>query len=357
MSETALPPLRDVIARHGLRARKSYGQNFLLDLNLTRKIARAVPELKDSLIYEVGPGPGGLTRALLEEGAPRVLAVEKDARCQPALDEIVAAYPGRLRVRSADALTVREPDLLAAGGRPVQVAANLPYNIGTALLVKWLSAEAWPPWYQSLTLMFQREVAERIVARAGAKSYGRLAILAQWRCTPKILFDIPRHWPVQVAANLPSNIGTALLVKWLSAEAWPPWYQSLTLMFQREVAERIVARAGAKSYGRLAILAQWRCTPKILFDIPPQAFTPSPKVSSSLVQLLPRQEPEGNRLTAEVMGDVTRAAFGQRRKMLKSSLKSLGSEIPMILEEPRRLKRTRAANRRSTRSWLHIRAD
>ncbi len=256
MSETALPPLRDVIARHGLRARKSYGQNFLLDLNLTRKIARAVPELKDSLIYEVGPGPGGLTRALLEEGAPRVLAVEKDARCQPALDEIVAAYPGRLRVRSADALTVREPDLLAAGGRPVQVAANLPYNIGTALLVKWLSAEAWPPWYQSLTLMFQREVAERIVARAGAKSYGRLAILAQWRGKPKILFDIP-----------------------------------------------------------------------------PQAFTPSPKVSSSLVQLLPRQEPEGNRLTAEVMGDVTRAAFGQRRKMLKSSLKSLGSEIPMILEE------------------------
>ena len=256
MSETALPPLRDVIARHGLRARKSYGQNFLLDLNLTRKIARAVPELKDSLIYEVGPGPGGLTRALLEEGAHRVVAVEKDARCQPALDEIVAAYPGRLRVRSADALTVREPDLLAAGGQPVQVAANLPYNIGTALLVKWLSAEAWPPWYQSLTLMFQREVAERIVARAGAKSYGRLAILAQWRCKPKILFDIP-----------------------------------------------------------------------------PQAFTPSPKVSSSLVQLLPRQEPEGNRLTAEVMGDVTRAAFGQRRKMLKSSLKSLGSEIPMILEE------------------------
>ena len=256
MSETTLPPLRDVIARHGLRARKSYGQNFLLDLNLTRKIARTVPNLKDSLIYEVGPGPGGLTRALLEEGAHRVVAVEKDARCGPALDEIVAAYPGRLRVRSADALTVREPDLLAAGGRPVQVAANLPYNVGTALLVKWLSAKAWPPWYQSLTLMFQREVAERIVARPGSKSYGRLAILAQWRCTSKILFDIS-----------------------------------------------------------------------------PKAFTPIPKVASSLVQLLPRPEPAGGGVTSETLGEVTRAAFGQRRKMLKSSLKTLGPAIPAILAE------------------------
>ena len=256
MSATVLPPLRDVIARHGLRARKSYGQNFLLDLNLTRKIARAVPDLRDSLIYEVGPGPGGLTRALLEEGAPRVVAVEKDTRYQPALDEIVAAYPGRLTVRSADALTVREADLLAAGGRPVQVAANLPYNVGTALLVKWLSAKAWPSWYQSLTLMFQREVAERIVARPGSKSYGRLAILAQWRCTPKILFDIS-----------------------------------------------------------------------------PKAFTPSPKVASSLVQLLPRPAPADGGVTSETLGEVTRAAFGQRRKMLKSSLRSLDSAIPVILEE------------------------
>ena len=256
MSGTPLPPLRDVIARHGLRARKSYGQNFLLDLNLTRKIARAVPDLKDSLIYEVGPGPGGLTRALLEEGAQRVVAVEKDRRCGPALAEIAAAFPGRLRSERADALTISEPDLLAGGERPVQVAANLPYNVGTALLVKWLGVEAWPPWYQSLTLMFQREVAERIVACPGSKSYGRLAILAQWRCTTKILFDIS-----------------------------------------------------------------------------PKAFTPRPKVSSSLVQLLPRQEPEGNRLTAELMGNVTRAAFGQRRKMLKSSLKTLGRAIPAILVE------------------------
>lgn len=256
MSETPLPPLRDVIARHGLRARKSYGQNFLLDLNLTRKIARAVPDLKDSLIYEVGPGPGGLTRALLEEGAQRVVAVEKDRRCGPALEQIEAAYPGRLRVRSADALTVREPDLLVAAGRPVQVAANLPYNVGTALLVKWLGVEAWPPWYQSLTLMFQREVAERIVARPGSKSYGRLAILAQWRCIPKILFDIS-----------------------------------------------------------------------------PKAFTPRPKVSSSLVQLLPRPRPADGGVTSESLGEVTRAAFGQRRKMLKSSLKTLGPAIPAILVE------------------------
>jgi 16S rRNA (adenine1518-N6/adenine1519-N6)-dimethyltransferase len=255
MSGAALPPLRDVIARHGLRAHKSYGQNFILDLNLTRKIARSVPDLGESMIYEVGPGPGGLTRALLEEGADRVVAIEKDTRCQPALEEIAAAYPGRLSVQSGDALAVSESDLLADGDRPVQVAANLPYNVGTALLVKWLSVETWPPWYQSLTLMFQREVAQRIVAGPGSKSYGRLAILAQWRCAARILFDIP-----------------------------------------------------------------------------PQAFTPSPKVSSSLVQLSPRAKPEGDRLSAKDIGALTRAAFGQRRKMLKSSLKSLGSEIPAILK-------------------------
>ena len=145
MSEDALPPLRDVIARHGLRARKSYGQHFLLDLNLTRKIARVVPDLKDSIIYEVGPGPGGLTRALLEEGAHQVISVEKDERCGPALNQISAAFPGRLTTELADALALWEPDILAVGNRPVQVAANLPYNIGTALLVKWLSLETWPP--------------------------------------------------------------------------------------------------------------------------------------------------------------------------------------------------------------------
>ena len=190
MTETSLPALRDVIARHGLRARKSYGQNFLLDLNLTRKIARSVPDLETSMIYEVGPGPGGLTRALLGEGARRVTAVEKDHRCGPALKEIADAFPGRLALVEGDALNVRESDLLAGWRGPVQIAANLPYNIGTALLVKWLSLTAWPPWYQSLTLMFQREVAERITAAPGSKAYGRLSVLAQWRCAAKILFDI-----------------------------------------------------------------------------------------------------------------------------------------------------------------------
>ncbi len=188
-----LPPLRAVIAAHGLSAKKSLGQNFLLDLNLTRRIARAA-DAQGCVVYEVGPGPGGLTRALLAEGASRVIAVERDERCLAALAEIAAAYPGRLEIVSADALKLDEAALLRERGveGPVRIAANLPYNIGTALLVKWLTADAWPPFWQSLTLMFQREVAERIVAKPGTHAYGRLSVLTQWRTRAKILFDISR---------------------------------------------------------------------------------------------------------------------------------------------------------------------
>src|ERR1700742_695917 len=197
-----LPPLREVIARHGLAPKKSLGQNFLFDLNLTRRIARAAGPL--DVVYEVGPGPGGLTRALLEEGAARVVAVERDARCLPALAEIAAVYPGRLEVVEADALALDETALFAR--EPVRVAANLPYNVGTALLVKWLTAPAWPPFWQSLTLMFQREVAERIVAAPGTGAYGRLSVLAQWRARAKILFDLsPR------AFTPPPKVTSAIL--------------------------------------------------------------------------------------------------------------------------------------------------
>jgi 16S rRNA (adenine1518-N6/adenine1519-N6)-dimethyltransferase len=184
-----LPPLREVIAAHGLAAKKSLGQNFLLDLNLTRKIARAAGPLEGATFYEVGPGPGGLTRALLAEGADRVIAVERDARCLPALEEISAAWPGKLEVISADALTLDETALLPRGAR---IAANLPYNVGTALLIKWLTLPAWPPFWSSLTLMFQREVALRITAGPGSEHYGRLSVLAGWRTRAKILFDVNR---------------------------------------------------------------------------------------------------------------------------------------------------------------------
>src|SRR5690349_9354699 len=192
MSDDGLPPLREVIAAHGLAARKSLGQNFLLDLNLTRRIARAAGPLENTAIYEVGPGPGGLTRALLAEGAARVIAVERDARCLPALQEIAAAYPGRLEIVSNDALALDERALFTehAVSGSVRVAANLTYNVGTALLVKWLSAEIWPPWWESLTLMFQREVAERLVAQPRTASYGRLSVLTQWRTRAQILFDV-----------------------------------------------------------------------------------------------------------------------------------------------------------------------
>ncbi|EKF20330.1 16S rRNA (adenine(1518)-N(6)/adenine(1519)-N(6))-dimethyltransferase RsmA [Nitratireductor pacificus] len=246
MSIDGLPPLRDVIARHGLAAKKSLGQNFLLDLNLTAKVARAAGDLSGATVIEVGPGPGGLTRALLMGGAARVVAVERDERCLAALAEIADHYPGRLEVISGDAL---ETDFaaLAAGYSNVRIAANLPYNIGTELLVRWLTPAAWPPFYASMTLMFQREVAERIVAAPGDKAYGRLGVLAGWRSDARIAFDVP-----------------------------------------------------------------------------PQAFTPPPKVTSSVVQLTPRAEPLA--VDATVLARVTEAAFGQRRKMLRQSLKPLGGE-------------------------------
>ncbi|MFN9545001.1 MAG: 16S rRNA (adenine(1518)-N(6)/adenine(1519)-N(6))-dimethyltransferase RsmA, partial [Alphaproteobacteria bacterium] len=185
-----LPPLRDVIASLGLSARKSLGQNFLLDLNLTRRIAREAGPLAGQTVLEVGPGPGGLTRALLLEDAAEVIAIERDERCLPALEQISRASGGRLVVHAGDALAVDEASLVA--GRNVHVVANLPYNVGTPLLIKWLTTEPWPPWYRSLTLMFQREVAERIVASPGDDAYGRLSVISQWRTRPRILFDVNR---------------------------------------------------------------------------------------------------------------------------------------------------------------------
>ncbi|MCE8441816.1 16S rRNA (adenine(1518)-N(6)/adenine(1519)-N(6))-dimethyltransferase RsmA [Rhodovulum sulfidophilum] len=245
-----LPPLREVIAAHELSAKKALGQNFLLDLNLTAKIARVAGDLGGTDVLEIGPGPGGLTRGLLAEGARRVLAVEKDARCLAALAEIAAVYPGRLEVVNGDALAV---DPLAYLVPPVKIVANLPYNVGTELLVRWLTPADWPPFWSSLTLMFQKEVAERIVALPGSKAYGRLALLAQWR-----------------------------------AEA------------------------------------------RIALRLPPEAFTPPPKVSSAVVHLtaLPRPRFEAD---PAVLERVVAAAFGQRRKMLRSSLKGLAPEIEDLL--------------------------
>ncbi|SMY09621.1 16S rRNA (adenine(1518)-N(6)/adenine(1519)-N(6))-dimethyltransferase RsmA [Flavimaricola marinus] len=241
-----LPPLREVIKAHDLRAKKALGQNFLLDLNLTARIARLAGDLSDCDVLEVGPGPGGLTRGLLAEGARKVLAVEKDARCLPALAQIAERYPGRLEVIEGDALEV---DVLAHLTPPIRVAANLPYNIGTELLVRWL--------------------------------------------TPK---------------------------------EWPPFWQSLTLMFQREVAERIVAQPGGKAYGRLALLAQWRAEPRIVMDLGPEVFSPPPKVSSAVVHLTALPAP---RFPAdpEVLSRVVAAAFNQRRKMLRSGLRGLSPDI------------------------------
>jgi 16S rRNA (adenine1518-N6/adenine1519-N6)-dimethyltransferase len=245
-----LPPLREVIRRHELAARKSLGQNFLLDLNLTGRIARAAGPLAGVSVVEVGPGPGGLTRALLSQGARRVIAIERDERAVAALGELVERCPDRLTIISADALRL----------------------------------------------------------------------------------DITPHLdgPTRVVANLPYNIATALLIGWLTAEPWPPWFDMLVLMFQREVAERIVATPGTKSYGRLSVLAAWRTEPKILFDIAPSAFVPPPKVTSTLVRLVPRATP----LPCErrLLERVTEAAFGQRRKMLRQSLKSLGDAQALLAE-------------------------
>ncbi len=251
VAEDGLPPLRDVIARHGLAAKKGLGQNFLFDLNLTRRIARAAAPFDDVTVIEVGPGPGGLTRALLMEGAEHILAIEKDSRALPALQEITTAFPRRLDIVNGDALTL---DWQQHVKQPAKIVANLPYNIATPLLIGWL-------------------------------------------------------------------IGP-----------WPPWYESMTLMFQKEVAERIVAAPATEHYGRLSVLCQWRCEVRKLFDINRSAFTPPPKVTSSVVQFLPRPlcDPP---CTPDDLGRVTAAAFGQRRKMLRSSLKSLGLDTEWLLSQ------------------------
>ena len=246
-----LPPLRAVINQHGLAPKKSLGQNFLFDLNLTAKIARSAGDLGNCDVLEIGPGPGGLTRGLLAEGARKVVAIEKDTRCLPALDEISQAYPGRLEVLEGNALEIDPTPYLTD---PVRVVANLPYNVGTELLVRWLTPDNWPPFWDSLTLMFQKEVAQRIVA------------------TP-----------------------------------------------------------GSKAYGRLAILSQWRCDAKMIFSIPPQAFTPPPKVTSAVVHLKRLDKPRFD-ADQKSLSRLVATAFNQRRKMLRSSLKSLNPEIETFLD-------------------------
>ena len=254
LAADGLPPLREVVAAHGLAAKKSLGQNFLFDLNLTGRIARGAGPLEGVAVVEVGPGPGGLTRALLANGAAKVIAIERDARCLAALAEIAAHWPGRLEIIAGDALEIDAASLVAkANGAPLRICANLPYNIGTALLTRWLEAEPWPPFYDRLTLMFQREVALRIVA------------------TP---------------------------------------------------AERA-------DYGRLAVLAGWRTQARLLFDVPPAAFTPPPKVTSSVIELIPRERPEP--CQPRLLSAATRAAFGQRRKMLRQSLKPFAADLGLDL--------------------------
>ena len=247
-SPDGLPPLREVIEKHGLSAKKSLGQNFLLDLNLTGRIARNAGSMEGYDILEIGPGPGGLTRALLMEGAERVIAVERDTRCIAALQDISEHYPDRLEVIEGDALEINWEALIS---RKTRIVANLPYNIATPLLTGWLSSRVWPPFYDSMTLMFQREVADRICAMPGSRQYGRLSVLCRWR------------------ANVEK-----------------------------------------------------------LFDVSPRAFTPPPKVTSSIVHLVPRENPESCDL--EKLETVTRAAFGQRRKMLRSSLKPIADEELLI---------------------------
>ena len=246
-----LPPLRDVIRKHDLQAKKSLGQNFLLDLNLTSRIARAGGPLEDVTVIEVGPGPGGLTRALLAEGARRVIAIERDQRCIAALREIAAHYPGRLEIVEADALAFDPRPML--DGSKTRIVANLPYNIATVLLTGWLGVEPWPPYYDSLILMFQREVAERIVATSDDDAYGRLSVLVGWRSAARILFDVN-----------------------------------------------------------------------------PSAFVPAPKVTSSVVEIVPREHPLA--CNPKILSRVTAAAFGQRRKMLRQSLRSLGGDAAALLQ-------------------------
>jgi 16S rRNA (adenine1518-N6/adenine1519-N6)-dimethyltransferase len=226
-----LPPLRAVIAEHGLAARKALGQNFILDLNLTAKIARLAGDLSGSDVLEIGPGPGGLTRGLLMEGARRVVAIEQDRRCLPALAAIAAAYPGRLAVIEGDALAIDPRPHL---NEPVRVVANLPYNVGTELLVRWLEPEEWPPFWRSLTLMFQKEVAERIVAKPGTKAYGRLAILAQWRTEPRIVLTVP-----PAAFTPPPKVTSAVVhLDRLETPRFPAEARALTRLVARAFAQR-----------------------------------------------------------------------------------------------------------------------
>lgn len=248
-----LPPLRDVIRAHGLDARRSLGQNFILDLNVTSRIARAAGPLEGVTVLEIGPGPGGLTRALLANGAKHVIAVEKDARCLPALEQIAAHYPGRLTISRADAL---------AGGGAAPAADG----------------------------------------------------------------------PICIVANLPYNVATPLLIAWLKTEPWPPWFDRMVLMFQREVAERIVAKPRTKDYGRLSIIAQWRTEARILYTLPPTVFTPAPKVESALVELVPKIQPLPS-CDVSWLERLTAAAFGQRRKMLRASLRQLGPIGAIALAE------------------------
>ena len=253
MTSDGLPPLRDVIRDAGLSADKRLGQNFLLDLNLTRRIARAAGPLAGRTIIEIGPGPGGLTRALFMEGAARVIVVERDERCRPALEQIAAHYPGRLEAHYADALEL--------------------------------------DWRMLLTGVTSRPI---------------------------------------IAANLPYNVATMLLIGWLETMPWPPWYERMVLMFQKEVAERIVAEPNSKAYGRLAVIAQWRTQPKLLFTLKPEAFTPPPKVASAVVEFVPRASPAPP-CDVMMLGRVTGAAFGQRRKMLRQSLRTLRDDPAPLL--------------------------
>ena len=252
MQIDTLPPLREVISTHTLNAKKSLGQNFILDLNLTAKIARLAGSLDDHDILEIGPGPGGLTRGLLSEGARRVVVLEKDIRCMPALEEIKAAYRNKVQIFNADALE----------------------------------------------------------------------------------FDAQRHLtgPVRIVSNLPSNVGTELLIRWLAPGDWPPFWETLTLMFQKEVAERIIAAPGSKAYGRLSILAQWKANAKIVLALPPEAFSPPPKVHSAVVHMTALPEPRFP-APARLLSSTVAMAFNQRRKMLRSSLKSASKDIEMVLRD------------------------
>ncbi|MEM8749699.1 MAG: 16S rRNA (adenine(1518)-N(6)/adenine(1519)-N(6))-dimethyltransferase RsmA [Pseudomonadota bacterium] len=251
-----LPPLRDVIAEFVLAAKKALGQNFLLDLNITMKIARSAGALADATVLEIGPGPGGLTRALLASGAKHVVAIERDERCRPALKQIAEAYPGKLTIVFGDALEVDHRQALADAG-------------------------------------------------------------------VELLKD-----PVKIVANLPYNIATPLFTNWISGESWPPYWETMVLMFQKEVADRIVATHEDKAWGRLGVLSAWRTHSAKAFDLPPKAFSPPPKVTSSVVIVEPRHDPID--VSQKALERVTQAAFGQRRKMLRQSLKSL--DLPAILE-------------------------